>query len=189
YNFINNYYKPGPNSNQSGYLFFDEKSSVAQAYFAGNYMEGQEFENQWDLVRLRFSNYFGRTPEQTIEEYKQDKPLNTAYIYTEKADKAYETVLSFAGAFPRDSVDTRVIETVRNGTGRIIDSQEDVGGWPEMKSLPAPDDSDKDGMPDYWEIDMGLDPEDPSDAADINGDGYTNIEIYINQLAEDLLNN
>ena len=44
-------------------------------------------------------------------------------------------------------------------------------------------DSDHDGMPDAWEIAHGLNPHDPSDASqDLNGDGYTNIEDYINGL-------
>jgi hypothetical protein len=44
-------------------------------------------------------------------------------------------------------------------------------------------DSDGDGIPDWWERKYGLDPNDPSDAArDCNGDGYTNIEKYLNGL-------
>ncbi len=56
-----------------------------------------------------------------------------------------------------------------------------VGGFPEYKGGPAPIDSDSDGMPDDWEKRYGLNPFDPSDAnGDLNGDGYTNIEKYIN---------
>ena len=62
----------------------------------------------------------------------------------------------------------------------IITDIRQVGGYPEYKGKPRKD-SDMDGMPDKWEKQNGLDPKDPSDAnGDINGDGYTNIEKYIN---------
>jgi hypothetical protein len=68
-------------------------------------------------------------------------------------------------------------------TNGIIDTQEAVGGWPDLNSAPAPVDSDSDGMPDTWEKVRGLDPEDPSDRNDDRtGDGYTNLEEYLNSL-------
>ena len=61
----------------------------------------------------------------------------------------------------------------------IIDLQKDVGGWPELKSLPAPLDSD--GMPDAWEKQHGFAPNDAADTSkDKDNDGYTNIEEYLN---------
>jgi hypothetical protein len=80
-------------------------------------------------------------------------------------------------------VDARVVEQVRSGGGRIIDSQDDVGGWPEYKSAAPPVDSDQDGVPDAWEHRSGLNSNDPSDQAkDRNGDGYTNLEEFLNSL-------
>ena len=65
----------------------------------------------------------------------------------------------------------------------MIDSQEEVGGWPELKSNSPPSDRDGDGMPDQWEADRRLDPEDKSDGnRDRNNDGYTNLEEYLNGL-------
>lgn len=62
----------------------------------------------------------------------------------------------------------------------IITDIRQVGGLPEYKGE-AVVDSDGDGMPDAWEIANGLNPNDPTDAnMDCNGDGYTNIEKYIN---------
>ena len=92
-------------------------------------------------------------------------------------------VLAQAGAtLPvRDSVDTRIVGEVRNGTGRIINTQKDVGGWPVYKSGPLPVDTDNDGMPDEWEIKHGLNPKAAVDANhDADGDGYTNIEEFLN---------
>ena len=65
--------------------------------------------------------------------------------------------------------------------GFVTDPSE-VGGWPEYKGAPYQD-SDGDGMPDDWEIKHGLNPNDPADAMkDANGDGYSNIEKFINGL-------
>lgn len=65
--------------------------------------------------------------------------------------------------------------------GFITDPNE-VGGYPDYKGTPYKD-SDGDGMPDAWEIKHGLNPNDASDAGgDLNGDGYTNIEKFINGL-------
>ena len=62
----------------------------------------------------------------------------------------------------------------------IITDPQQVGGLPEYEGKPYLD-TDGDGMPDLWEKRYGLDPNDPSDAVqDMNGDGYTNIEKYIN---------
>jgi pectate lyase len=77
-------------------------------------------------------------------------------------------------------VDLRIVNDVINRTGRIIESQEDVGGWPELKSAPAPKDSDRDGMPDEWEQKNGLDPDNPDDRNRIANDGYTMLEKYLN---------
>ena len=65
----------------------------------------------------------------------------------------------------------------------IITDPRQMGGYPEYSGTPYVD-SDGDGMPDEWEIANGLNPHDPSDAnGDINGDGYTNIEKYINGIS------
>jgi hypothetical protein len=58
-----------------------------------------------------------------------------------------------------------------------------VGGWPQLRSTLAALDSDGDGMPDDWERSHGLNPHDPSDRnGDRNGDGFTNLEEYLNSL-------
>ena len=99
------------------------------------------------------------------------------------AGDAYAQVLAHAGAsLPgRDAVDARVVRSVLDRAGSLIDDPRQVGGLPELASEPAPEDTDLDGMPDAWELAQGLDPNDPSDATgDLDGNGYTNIEDFIN---------
>ena len=102
------------------------------------------------------------------------------------ARRAYRYVLGRAGAsHARDAVDARIVREVKTQSGRLIDSQDQVGGWPDPGAAPAaPEDADRDGMADAWEVPRGLSPEDP---ADRNGEdlkaGYTNLEIYLHSLA------
>ena len=79
---------------------------------------------------------------------------------------------------------TWTLNDVRNRSGKIIASQEDVGGWPELKSIDAPKDKDEDGIPDEWEIRNGLNPNNACDGITIGADGYTNLEKYLNDLAK-----
>jgi hypothetical protein len=82
----------------------------------------------------------------------------------------------------RDAVDRRVLGLIERGEGGIIDSQADVGGWPALASADPPADDDADGMPDAWERAHGLDPSDGDDhRADADGDGYTNLEEWLNE--------
>ncbi len=107
-----------------------------------------------------------------------DKPV------TDSAEEAYRKVLEGAGvSHKRDTCDQRIIHEVKTATGRIPDSQQEVGGWPKLKTRPAPRDADHDGMPDVWEMANGLDPNDPEDRnGDRNSDGFTNLEEYVNGL-------
>ena len=114
-------------------------------------------------------------------------------ITNQFAGEAYQLVLKSAGAsFKRDAIDSRIVEEVKSGISTmgkdkngIIDSQKDVGGWPELKSIPAPADADQDGMPDDWEKSNKLNPNDASDAATfVLSKSYSNIEVYINGLTK-----
>lgn len=137
------------------------------------------------------------------------EPWPAMPINEQTAEDAYESVLNNAGATHpyRDDVDYRIADEVRYGYATyegetyeknknvadksqlcgIIDSQEDVGGWPELKSAPAPLDTDGDGMPDEWEMKYGLDPQ-TADNNQLNAEGYTAIEVYINSLAGETMN-
>jgi hypothetical protein len=94
-------------------------------------------------------------------------------------------VLASVGASrTRDAIDTRVIAQLTAQTGGVINSQDDVGGWPPLPPAPAPPaDLDRDGMADDWELGKGLDPGDAADrnALDLHPE-YTNLEVYLASL-------
>ncbi len=180
-NYVANYIKPGidtKNLDIAIYLVAESSTedsllgqNVRRIYPEGNILEGKDYINQLDM----FYKVYNRN--------KMDKPFEVANITTELASDAFENVLMNAGAtLPnRDSVDFRIIADVRNGTGSIIDSQSQVGGWPNYKSAVAPIDNDNDGLPDEWEIKYGLDPANNLDNnLDNDKDGYTNIEEWLN---------
>ena len=171
YNFINNYYVPGPDS--KGRMAFDEGNSGARAFFAGNYMAHQLPSDPWSLVSGL-----------QVDGYRQSSPIPVAPVETDSAPDAFRAVLHHAGAAPRDAVDIKVVDGVRNENGRIINNVTEAGGWPELASGVAPTDSDGDGMPDEWELAHTLNPHNAADGVtDRNGDGYTNLEEYLNERA------
>lgn len=119
---------------------------------------------------------------------------NDVAIFTQSAQEAYQAVLEYAGAsFKRDAVDERIVTETREGkysaksTNGIIDSQNDVDGWPTYLSEDTPLDTDGDGIPDSWEIANKLNPNDPSDGVKYQlSTDYTNLEVYINDLVKNL---
>jgi hypothetical protein len=176
-NVIGNYYKPGKSweRKMKGIRIEGTETSAGRAeiYVKGNIGPGRESatNDDWDAV-------LGDPSQRS-----SDPVIPNDRVTAQSAEEAYTSVLEFAGALPRDSVDRRIVADVRNGTGANIASQEDVGGLPVLRGGAAPTDTDKDGMPDEWESSHGLDPSDRSDASgDRNSDGYTNIEEYVNSL-------
>ena len=178
-NFVNNYCKAGPSS-MGDYKWLGSVVH-SRAYFSGNCSNGTYPSDQWSLVTFR--NNF--SPSET-ETFKLSQPIPFAPVKTDDAKTAYERVLADVGAtFPeRDAVDIRIINDVKNGTGRIINNEDEVGGWPELRSAAPPEDSDSDGMPDEWEKKHNLNPDDYFDtkAGNLSPEGYTNIEVYLNGL-------
>jgi hypothetical protein len=218
YNFINNYYKPGPVTPKNkpiSHRIVKAESRYKQngrpvygrMYVQGNIIEGNDevTKDNWNGgVQLDD----GGDIAGFIDEMKWHKPLPMAPVTIMSAHDAYDFVLENAGATlpKRDPVDERIIKQVRTNEvdlsnytvidtlyqfkhrrlGKdsykygIITDIAQVGGYPDY-SGESYKDTDKDGMPDAWEKKYGLNPEDPTDAnADMNEDGYTNIEKYIN---------
>ena len=75
----------------------------------------------------------------------------------------------------------RIVSDVRNGTGKIIDDEREVG-WPAYASGEPPVDSARDGIPDEWKKAHGLQLNDLNVANAVNADGYTMLEVYLNSL-------
>lgn len=184
----------------------NNKTCYGKVYVKGNVVEGYDkvTADNWDGG---VQPETGMTPE-LLKSMRVDEPFPMAPMTIMTAKEAYKYVLENAGAtWPkRDPVDVRVVKTVITGKPFYIDGtyeetkfvtrrlSEDcykdgiiydvaqVGGYPEYVGTPYTD-KDNDGMPDAWEKKYGLDPNDPSDAVkDCNGDGYTNIEKFLNGL-------
>ncbi len=177
-NYVGNYLRPGPDSSTRPPIVLTKTADVA--YFVeGNVVEGRP-EVQGEAM-------FAPHEEGGRRLFRlESKRFDAAAVAVTSAQAALEEVLQWAGAVlpKRDAVDARIAEQVRSGGGRIIDSQKAVGGWPEYRQSPAPADTDQDGIPDEWELAKGLDPKDQADGAkDRDGDGYTNLEEYLNGLA------
>jgi hypothetical protein len=201
-NVIANYFKPGPATKSEALQhrlvkvdrrFRDPNNNgVGRWFVAGNHLVGDP--------KITADNWAGgvqyspeaeqkgeKIPAPTEREARVTAAFPAPPITQHTAEEAYELVLVSAGAtLPvRDPVDVRVIEIVRTGKPTfkdgIIAHQDEVGGYPEYKSLPPDPDGDHDGMPDWWEVKHGLNPHDPSDGnKDLNGDGYTNLEKFLN---------
>lgn len=143
-------------------------------------------------------NYYGEGAGYVT--IKIDEPIDAGEVTTHSASVAFEKVLAYAGAsYKRDAIDKRYAEEAEGGfatyTGSvskqkgIIDSQKDVGGWPTLAKETKPTDSDNDGMPDAWETANGLNPK-LNDASQYTIDPkkyYTNIEVYVNSLVQDIM--
>ncbi|PYK60092.1 MAG: pectate lyase, partial [Verrucomicrobia bacterium] len=172
-NYVNNYLRKGPSTTQNPpYFILDPKVALpASLYLNGNTMAGMA-----DVCR---DNWKGVAAERSLQ---SPVPFPAPPVQTQSAEGAVELVLKKVGAtLPRrDSVDARIVSDVRKGTGKIINSEKEVGGWPTYASGEPPVDTD--GIPDEWKKAHGLPLNDPNVANAINADGYTNLEAYLNSL-------
>lgn len=182
YNVVSNYYKPGPATKAAKPWMLNPTSPVGKFFLYGNcfYANDNITKNNWRGVKADHPD----SARATV-------PFAVTFIPQQNATDAFEEVLKHAGAsYKRDAIDSRIVDEVKIGKSfkgkkknGIIDSQKDVGGWPELKSLPPFADSDRDGIPDEWEIKNKLNPVDASDASRFDlSKGYTNIEVYLNEL-------
>lgn len=222
FNFINNYYKPGPST--------ASKSSLVNRIFSPNADDGtnNNAKGVWGTFHLS-GNYFDTgcsslsatqktlcenvnadnwvglqpngTPAQSIQsETAFDISSNGSRVKKQSASESYSSVLAYSGAsLVRDDVDRRIVDEVRSGTAShgtkgIIDSQTQVGGWPEYNFTEAQQsalyDYDGDGIPDAIEDAWGLDKKSGADGKAKTLDKnkrYTNLEMYLHYLVKDIV--
>lgn len=173
---MNNYFITGPSSGSSN-KYFDQWTETDHLYSTGNYTDDNR---DGKLNGRLITDYNGATPMQQPN-LKCQAPMNL-----EPAEDAFYAVMEHAGASRvRDSHDLRIIEQLASlGTkGAFIANELDVGGIGTLAGADAPADSDGDGMPDEWEKANGTDPDKADANGDADGNGYTNIEDYVNSLA------
>lgn len=211
-NFVGNYYKAGAESDESLHIVSTDGNELGtddmqMMYVSGNKMVGyngnillESTDNAWDKGRAKSGG-----KNSTDADVRSDTAFFESYVNTESADDAYKSVVSSVGAGGAsetgwDYIDSRYINEVtqnkytytgsKQGLKGIIDSQNDAGGYPNnsnFKGGTAPTDSDHDGIPDEWEKAHGLNPNDASDGnkVTLSADDYTNVEMYLNELAGD----
>lgn len=216
-NFVNNYYMGGPASNTGLHVVMIDgnelnTSDMQMMYVSGNVMTKQDgsyvlksTDDAWAMGKAKSGG-----KNSTNETVRSDTPFFESYVETQSAEEAAELILAGAGAGGTSSagwdyIDSRYIKDVSNrsytykgskqGIKGIIDSQNDVGGYPNSSNFAhstdgicnEKNDTDRDGMPNTWEQEHGLDPNDASDGAicTLSADGYTNVEMFLNELMGD----
>lgn len=214
-NLINNYYRPGPatTTNKSSQYFCAPSGGRPAVTGEGHeydfgyglwYLEGNVMYDNPDKTNDNWSGLYGPA------EHYADGEFEVAPVTLTGAEVAYMQVLNNAGATKpvRDEIDARIINEVLNGnasfggitgsTSGIIDRDDDLkpagadASWTawdiyeKVLDSQAPADTDEDGIPDDWEDSAGLDKNNPDDGKLILESGYSNLEVYLNELAGEI---
>lgn len=211
-NYVNNTLKAG-NSTTKGYHYAQvSNSDNFKVYLSGNRILNKDnsvrndTNNNWSAMTYKSGKTEATTkvdaPFQILTNGEDVSTVHTA----ESAEASYEHVISYAGngisPTQRTAIDQQCAEETKNGTGSCsgtaaydssvsdLDTYNIQCGvtydYPDPVLQKTITDNDNDGMDDDWELLRGLDPNDPSDTnGDYCGEGYTNIEYYINDLTVD----
>lgn len=230
-NIVNNYYKPGPgtpkgtpgmriasvNIRTNNYTHhnttpnqWDVMWHVWGKYYVNgnvNALYPEVAQDNWTYGMYNQIDSIGNDgtyTSKTKDTIRLNTPIAYEYVTTHSAEKAYEQVLSYAGAsLHRDTLDKIIISDTRNGkatftangnSAGIIDHPSDVSGygwdkWPTLNQTEPKPDTDGDGIPDEWETAHGLNPNNATDGNTVNADGYTNLELYINNIVRNITEN
>lgn len=195
-NYVGNYLIAGPSSTSTeAFLGGGDTTGI---YQSGNFIDTDK-DGLVDGANTGWSMFIGS--------YTQtNSPFTVPAATTETAGASYQRVVALSGAMPwrRDANDQRIARTVRQQNGMLVDfvgatnqvtdyttnnilgtNYINVRGWPTLAAETAPTDTDSDGMPDYWETAVGLNPNLATDRNLTNViSGYTRLEDYLNWLAD-----
>ena len=192
FNFMGNYFMPGPEDELIPF-FFDDENGGADAslfyFFSDNFVSGPGsaceegiLDNPWQQCDV--DSYVTDLHHATVAFDFSAESDSYRAPESAAAQDNWSNVLDFAGAYPHDVGSARTIAEAKAGTGSW------GGREPEdlldgLTPGQAPEDSDDDGMADAWEASHGLDT-DRDDSAEVMESGYTAVEEYLNELAQTL---
>ena len=199
--FVNNYYKMGPDTRQTILFSADNETGGdrdQQAYVSGNIRENKD----GSLTADKLGDTYRATGSQP-EKAWVSQPFWDSYATIETAQDAYKSVLSDVGANQpcSDLTDQRIVSETLNTTYTYvgsksgikgeIDDEADAGGFEDYPETawPADYDFDNDGLPNWWEELRGTNPRSRTlnyvdTNRDTEGDGYTELERYLDFMAQ-----
>ena len=216
-NYLNNYYKAGPITDQvinagniahSQHVNLTKSTENAKMYLEGNYWEGYPAvtaDNWLGWTHTDSQNYKLADQSNLEAQHKLTSKITVPYpiLNYQSAQDAYVDVMNDVGANKTldengnivpfiDSVDQTVLDDITNRTYVNISPDgyyewyypgdpADFGTIPN-NTRPAGFDTDGDGMPNAWEIANGFNPNVADNNGDADGDGYTNLEEYLNEV-------
>ncbi|TWU27744.1 hypothetical protein [Bythopirellula polymerisocia] len=187
-NFINNYYIRG---NNAGSTIFSGGDASTPLFTTNIYQSGNKYDSDRDTVRdgvtVGSSAFAGSWKSHS-------KFAIDGVAEPDSADVALQRVLDYSGANwqNRNPIDERIVNSVRNQTGSVINDLSGATQAAEWNTIlaqrtavsrPAGFDTDGDGMPDEWEVAHDLDPGMDDHNGDFDSDGYLNLEEYLNDIA------
>jgi pectate lyase len=116
----------------------------------------------------------------------QTKPFDYPVVTELDPAAAFDLVAREAGASnKRDATDLRLVKTLLSiGTSGEIVSKEPETFENSIPVIGIRKDTDRDGIPDDWEIKNKLDPKNPADGNKIHSSGYTMLEVYLNEIVK-----
>ncbi len=147
---VGNYEKEGP-------------STKVAAMVGSNYPENHESGYLEDNICVRADGTQGKVTDPSIPiDQLEQRPIWIEGLDVIPANEVPDYILKWAGARPadRDETDLRLIDEFSKGTGRIIDSQDEVGGYPvaapTYRKLDVPDEHIGQWLEGFTEAVMGL---------------------------------
>jgi hypothetical protein len=201
-NFVGNYFVNGP-AKKSDYIFNEDNPARTVVFHRDNMLDADQ-DTEHDGIAVGRVNDIKRTfrrfdAKDLLAGPTHGKPLEffaSVADYVTSPEQAYSRVVRSCGAsLPRDAIDQRVIDSLVERSGALINSQETyrdangvLAGIDDVAMARRSDDfdTDRDGMPNEFEIKHRLNPDDPADrnGKSLSGAGYTNLEAYLNELVE-----